>query len=148
MKSCRKTALRVALVMLIVVLLIPGLLLGLWYYSVSNWFQDMADTPYKYEEAFISPSGAYTVTVWRSDAVWSFGNARAKVIAASGNTEKEYETEIADDGGNGSVDVCWLDDMTARIILRGKQQADEIVTAVFSPEVRLTMDQETTSKGV
>lgn len=148
MKSGRKTALRIGSVALIVALLILGLLFGLWDYSVSRWFHDMADTPYKYEEIFDSPGGTHRVTVWRSDAVWSFGPASVKVVASSGDKIEEYETKIGDDGGRGSVEVRWVDDDTARVTLSGKEQRDETVTAVFSPEVRLTTDQETTSKGV
>lgn len=142
MKSCRKIALCMGWAMLIVAL--AGLI---WCWSVSSLFHDMADTPYKYEETFSSPGGAGVVTVWRSDAVWSFGPASAKVVATLGTAEEVYETEIGDDGGRGRVDVCWLDDDTAQITLSGQEQKDEIVTVAFSDPIQLTTNKLTTKEG-
>lgn len=125
--------------------LIVIVLFGLWYWAISGLFRDMADTPYKYKEDYPSPSGTYSITVWRSDAVWSFGSADAKIAAASGGEGKEYETQIRDDGGRGSVDVRWLDDDTAQVTLQGQEQRDEIVTVDFSGGIRIMTSDSVTA---
>ncbi len=131
----------------ILLLALSVLLPVLWYWSVSSLFHDMADTPYKYEEIFSSPGGAGVVTVWRSDAVWSFGPASAKVVATLGTVEAVYETKIDDDGGYGRADVCWLDDDTAQTTFSGQEQKDEIVTVVFSDPIQLMTNKLTTKEG-
>ncbi len=120
-------------------ILLLALLFGFWVWAVDSLFADMADTTYKYEETFPSPDGAYTVTVWRSDAVWSFGPVSVRVVGTSAAGEESYETEIFSDGGQGGVTVSWPAEDKALVTLFGKEQRDEIITVTFNEDgVQLT----------
>lgn len=111
-------------------LLLPPLLLTL----MINW------QPLKYTEKLTS--GGYTVTVKHSDGQWPFGPAKAKVIAeGDGLGRKIYSTQIADDGGQGMVEMQWLDEDTARVILQGSEQRDEVITVDFGEELSITAVQ-------
>ncbi len=142
MKPWQKTALRLGAAALLFAL--PWLV---WYGAVSSLLHDMADTPYRYEDVSVSPEGTHTVTVWRSDGAWSFGPAAAKVVASSGGEEREYVTQIADDGGKGEAVICWLDSVTARVTLRGQEQRDELVIVDFAKGIDLASDRPTTKEG-
>lgn len=120
------------------------LLFGLWYWGISSLFHSWGDTPYKYEEIYTS--GVYSITVWRSDAVWSFGSANVKITAFSGEEAEEYETQISDDGGKGSVEVRWLDNDTAQVTLQGDEQRDEIVIVDFFGGIQITTDRWSAAK--
>lgn len=72
---------------------VPPLLLLLWLLVIHSLFQDWSERPYLYEDTFPSPGGGCTVVVWRSNGLWPFGHARAKVVASSGDAEEVYETE-------------------------------------------------------
>lgn len=91
--------------------------------------------PLKYTEKSVSPNGNYTVVVKHSDGQWPFGPAKVKVSAKkSWLVRKTYWTEIADDGGQGQIEISWPDEETAQVILHGDEQRDEIITATFSNE--------------
>lgn len=91
--------------------------------------------PLKYTEKSISPDESYTVVVKHSDGQWPFGPAKVKVSAKkSWFVRKTYWTEIADDGGQGQIEISWPDEETAQIILHGDEQRDEVITVTFSGE--------------
>ena len=96
--------------------------------------------PLRYREESISPGGTYTVMVKHSDGAWPFGPVKVKVYAKENwLTQETYETEIWDDGGPGSIEISWLDETTAQILLRGDEQRDETVTITFSNgEIQIT----------
>lgn len=121
-------------VLLWAIVVVPLLLLLLWLLAIHSLFQDWSEQPYLYEDTSPSPRGDYTVSVWRSDGQWSFGPARAKVVASSGDMEEVYETKIADDGGTGWANVTWLDDTTAQVELDGSEQKPEVILVNFSGE--------------
>ena len=107
------------------------LLFLLWLFAIHSLFQSWSERPYLYEENSISPDSKYSIAVWRSEGIWPFGPALAKVTASDGDMEGAYETEIFDDGGQGGVHIFWLDENTARVVLSGSEQTDETVTITF-----------------
>lgn len=100
--------------------------------------------PLQYREESTSPGGTYTVMVKHSDGAWPFGPVKVKVYAKENwFTQETYETEIWDDGGPGSIEISWLNDMTAEILLHGDEQKDEAITITFSDgEIQITARRE------
>lgn len=124
-------------VVLVLVLMIP--LLQLWL--AKSFFDDMSDTSYKYEKTSHSPTREYSVTVWQSQAVWSFGPSKVKVEANWSGAQQIYETELSDDGGQGTITIRWLNDCTAQVTLHGSEQKDEIILIEFGDGIVITSNQ-------
>lgn len=128
---------KILIVLLVLVIVLPLL----WLWSVKSLFDDMSDTSYRYEKTSLSPTGEYSVTVWQSQATWSFGSSKVKVEANREDAQQVYETELSDDGGQGSIEIHWEDEQTARITLCGSEQKDEVIRVKFEEEIQITSNK-------
>lgn len=58
--------------------------------------------------------------------------------ASWNGTKQVYETELSDDGGQGTIEIHWVDEQTARIALCGSEQKDEIIWVEFEGKIQIT----------
>lgn len=81
-------------------------------------------------EEIYSTDGLHKVTIIANgEPIWSFGPHNISISIDDYPTL--LKTSVANDGGKANVLYEWVDNNTVKLVLRGKEQKDDIYTISF-----------------